>query len=266
MIKTDYFRQPKVISNMTWLYDTHIHLSDIEYENDIPLILNCMKKLCIKACCVSMDYPSSKKSLELGKQSDLILPFIGIHPEKAQGDTESVLKLIDENNEKISGIGEIGLDSTYTNSDEEFQKQEEVFKIQLSYAEKFEKPVSIHSRKTLDQILEILPSYKIPSVLLHWFDGSKKQLQRAMDLQCYVSFGPVMVYSQDKQVILSKANKDRILVETDGPVRFSRCFENKTAQIDFIPSIVFCASKVLHMNYDDLCNVIEQNSQRYLIL
>ena len=251
---------------MTWLYDAHIHLSDAEYEHDIPLILNCMKRLCIKACCVSMDYSSSKKTLELGKKSEYVLPFIGIHPEKAQNDTESIFKLIDENNEKISGIGEIGLDNTYTNSDEEFQKQEEVFKTQLSYAEKFGKPVSIHSRKTLDQILEILPSYKIPSVLLHWFDGSKKQLQKAMDLQCYVSFGPVMVYSQDKQVLLSKANKDRILVETDGPVRFSRCFENKTAQIDFIPSIVFCASKVLHMNYDELCNVIEQNSQRYLVL
>jgi TatD DNase family protein len=251
---------------MTWLYDAHIHLSDAEYEHDIPLIMNCMKRLCIKACCVSMDYTSSKKTLELGKKSEYVLPFIGIHPEKAQDGVESTFKLIDENNETISGIGEIGLDSTYTNSDEEFRKQEEVFKTQLSYAEKFGKPVSIHSRKTLDQILEILPSYKIPSVLLHWFDGSKKQMQKAMDLQCYVSFGPVMVYSQDKQVLLSKANKDRILVETDGPVRFSRCFENKTAQIDFIPSIVFCASKVLHMNYDELCNVIEQNSQRYLVL
>jgi len=252
--------------SMTWLYDAHIHLSDAEYEHDIPLILNCMKRLCIKACCVSMDYTSSKKTLELGQKSEYILPFIGMHPEKAQDDTESIFKLIDENNETISGIGEIGLDTTYTNSDEEFQKQEEVFKTQLSYAEKFGKPVSIHSRKTLDQILEILPSYKIPSVLLHWFDGSKKQLQQAMDLDCYVSFGPVTVYSKDKQVLLSKANKDKILVETDGPVRFSRCFENKTAQIDFIPSIVFCASKVLHVNYDELCDVIEQNSKRFLIL
>jgi len=252
--------------SMTWLYDAHIHLSDAEYEHDIPLILNCMKRLCIKACCVSMDYTSSKKTLELGKKSEYILPFIGMHPEKAQDDTESIFKLIDENNETISGIGEIGLDSTYTNSDEEFRKQEEVFKTQLSYAEKFGKPVSIHSRKTLDQILEILPSYKVPSVLLHWFDGSKKQLQQAMDLDCYVSFGPVTVYSKDKQVLLSKAIIDKILVETDGPVRFSRCFENKTAQIDFIPSIIFCASKILHMNYDELCDVIEQNSRRFLIL
>ena len=252
--------------NMTWLYDAHIHLSDTEYEHDIPLILNSMKKLRIKACCVSMDYSSSKKTLELRKKSDNILPFIGIHPEKAQDDTESIFKLIVENNEKISGVGEIGLDHTYTNSDEEFLKQEHVFRTQLSYAEKFRKPVSIHSRKTLDEIFKILPSYNIPTTLLHWFDGNKKQLQKAMDLNCYVSFGPVMVYSKDKQVLLSKTYKDKILVETDGPVRFSRCFENKTAQIDFIPSIVFCASKVLHMNYDELCDVIEQNSQRFLIL
>jgi TatD DNase family protein len=213
-----------------------------------------------------MDYPSSIKTLELGKQSNFILPFIGVHPEKAQDDTESVFKLIDENNEIISGIGEIGLDSTYTNYDEEFQKQKEVFKTQLSFAEKFRKPVSIHSRKTLDDILEILPSYNIPSVLLHWFDGSKKQLQNAMGLDCYVSFGPVMVYSKDKQVLLSKANKDRVLVETDGPVRFSRCFNNRTAQISFIPSVIFCASKVLDTNYEDMCRILEQNSQRFLII
>ena len=251
---------------MTWLYDAHIHLSDIEYEHGIPLILNTMRKLRIKACCVSMDYSSSKKTLELGKKSNFILPFIGIHPEKAQNDTESVLKLIDENHEKISGIGEIGLDTTYSNSDEELLKQIEVFRDHLSAAEKFRKPVSIHSRKTLDKILEILPSYNIPSILLHWFDGSKKQLQKAMDLEYYVSFGPVMVYSKDKQVLLSKANRDRILVETDGPVRFSRCFNNRIAQISFIPSVIFCASKVLDINYDNMCSILEQNSQRFLIL
>ena len=251
---------------MTWLYDAHIHLSDTEYENDIQLILNSMKKLHIKACCVSMDYSSSKKTLELGKKSDFILPFIGMHPEKAQDNPESIFKLIDENNEKISGIGEIGLDYTYTESDEEFLKQEQVFRTQLSYAEKFKKPVSIHSRKTLDEIFEILPSYNIPSILLHWFDGSKKQLQKAMDLDYYVSFGPVTVYSKDKQVLLSKANQDKILVETDGPVRFSRCFSNRIAQISFIPSVIFCASKVLDTHYENMCKILEQNSQRFLIL
>ena len=64
----------------------------------------------------------------------------------------------------------------------------------------------------------------------------------------------------------NKTDKDKILVETDGPVRFSRCFSNKTAQISFIPSVVFCASKVLDTNYDNMCSILEQNSQRFLIL
>ena len=75
-----------------------------------------------------------------------------------------------------------------------------------------------------------------------------------------------MVYSKDKQVLLSKANKDKILVETDGPVRFSRCFSNKTAQISFIPSVIFCASKVLDTDYESMCRILEQNSKRFLIL
>jgi len=129
---------------MTWLYDAHIHLSDTEYEHDIPLILNSMKKLRIKACCVSMDYSSSKKTLELRKKSDNILPFIGVHPEKAQDDVESTFKLIDENNETISGIGEIGLDSTYTNSDEEFKNRK-----------KFSKP-SFHMQKNLESLFQFI--------------------------------------------------------------------------------------------------------------
>ena len=249
---------------MTWLYDAHIHLSDTEYENDIPQILNCMKKLRIKACCVSMDYSSSKKTLELGKKSDFVLPFIGIHPEKANDSIEPILTLIEENKERISGIGEIGLDDTYTDSDEESSRQEEIFRTQLSLAEKLKKPVSIHSRKTLDKIFKILPSYNVTNVLLHWFDGNKKQLRDAMDLGCFVSFGPVMVYSQDKQVLLTKADKDKILVETDGPVRFSRCFGYKEAQVSFIPSVIFSASKVLGVTYNELSEILEQNSKSYL--
>ena len=251
---------------MTWFFDSHIHLSDPSYLPEINFILTQMEFLKIKACCVSMDVKNSLETLSLSKQSNLVLPFIGIHPECANDDLEKITNLIELNQNNISGIGEIGLDPTYVKNNDDTKRQIQVFESLLSSAEKFHKPVSIHSRKSLDDVFEIMTSYNTKHVLLHWFDGSKKQLQKTMDLNCYVSFGPVMVYSKDKQVLLSKTNKDKILVETDGPVRFSRCFENKTAQIDFIPSIIFCASKILHMNYDELCDVIEQNSRRFLIL
>jgi len=249
---------------MNWLLDSHIHLSDPEYDSDIPYIIKCMKKMHIKACCVSEDLLSSKKTIDLSKKTELILPFVGIHPGKADEKIEPLQELINQNISDIAGIGEIGLDSTYVSSESEFQRQEDLFRSQLEIAEKTQKPISIHSRKTLDKIYEIIPSYSLRGMVLHWFDGSKQQLTKAMDLGFFVSFGPLLVYAKDKQVLLSKTEINRILVETDGPVKFSRCFALKTAQVSFIPSIIFCASKVLRKPYDEFSAILEKNSNDFL--
>ena len=249
---------------MNWLYDSHIHLSDPEYKSEIPHIITAMELHKLKACCVSMDYDTSVSTLNLSKKSQNILPFIGIHPEMAQKNTSLVFEMIEKKNKEISGIGEIGLDRKYISSDDEWNVQKKVFSNQLSLAEKFNKPVSIHSRKTLDQIFEIMSSFSIRSVLLHWFDGNKNQLNHAMDLGFYVSYGPVLIYAGDKQVLLHKTDTEKILVETDGPVKFSHCFNYKTTQIQFLPSVVHCASKILKTSYDNLLEQLEKNSQRFL--
>jgi TatD DNase family protein len=249
---------------MTWIIDSHIHLSDPVYDSDIPNIVNYMKKMKLKACCVSEDLTTSKKTLELASKHNLILPFIGIHPGKSHENLEPIEELINQNSKFISGIGEIGLDSTYVSSDEEFQQQITIFQDQLTLAEKLNKPISIHSRKTLDKIFEIVPSYSIKGMLLHWFDGNKQQLKQAMDMGFFVSYGPLTIYAKDKQVLLSKSDIDKFLVETDGPVKFSHCFEQKAAQISFIPSVIFCASKILKKSFDELTSILEKNSNQYL--
>ena len=249
---------------MTWLFDSHIHLSDPVYLPEINLILKQMEFLKIKACCVSTDVKNSLETLSLSQQSDLVLPFIGIHPEFANDDLEKITNLIELNQSNISGIGEIGLDPTYCKNNDDTKRQIQVFESLLSSAEKFHKPVSIHSRKSLDDVFEIMTSYDTQHALLHWFDGSKKQLQKAMDMGFFVSFGPVMIYANDKQTLLSKADESKILVETDGPVRFSRCFEMKYAQISFIPSVIFSASKILEKTFDDMSSLLEENTKRFL--
>jgi len=249
---------------VTWLYDSHIHLSDPEFDSDIPFIIKAMAKLKIKACSVSTDNPNSKKTLELAKHSQLILPFIGIHPEKFQDNVSKMTQLINDNHDQISGIGEIGLDRTYTKSESDFKKQIEIFEELLSLAEKYDKPVSIHSRKTLEEIYKTLPSYSLKKCLLHWFDGNKKQLQTAMDRGFFVSYGPAMVFGEDKQNLLLNTNIEKVLVETDGPVRFAHCFGYKVAQIFLIPSVIFSASKILRRSYEELTTILEQNSKKFL--
>ena len=249
---------------MTWYFDSHIHLSDPEYSSDMEFLFKQMEYLKIKACCVSMDYNNSLQTLELAKKSGLVLPFIGIHPECANQELENISKLIEDNYDSIAGIGEIGLDPTYVNQDIDSKNQKHVFESLLSYAEKFNKPMSIHSRKSLDDVFDTMTSYSTKHALLHWFDGSKKQLQKAMDMGFFVSYGPVMIYANDKQTLLSKTDESKILVETDGPVRFSRCFEMKSGQISFIPSIIFSASKILGKSFDDMASLLEKNSNSFL--
>ena len=87
---------------MHWLCDSHIHLSDPEYQTDILHIINAMELLKFKACCVSMDYETSQKTLEISKISNLILPFIGIHPEMAQNDISKTIELIEKNHRDIT--------------------------------------------------------------------------------------------------------------------------------------------------------------------
>ena len=247
---------------MTWYFDAHIHLSDPAYAQDMEHILTQMRHLGIKACCVSTNMKDSLDTIRLAKKDDLILPFVGIHPEHANDDLEGVVELIERSHASLAGIGEIGLDPTYGGNDE--SRQGRVFETLLACAEKFDKPASIHSRKSLDRILEIMTSYDTSRVLIHWFDGNKRQLRRAMDMGLYVSYGPVTVYANDKQALLARTDQSRILVETDGPVRFSRCFEGKSGQISFIPSVIFCASKVIGKTFDQMATMLEKNTKSFL--
>ncbi|MGI0037241.1 MAG: TatD family hydrolase [Nitrososphaera sp.] len=250
------------------LVDAHIHLTDKVYSEYLNFLLAGIRAMDMMACSVSVDVATSIKGLELFKQErDIVKNFAGIHPEAAsREDLDEFKALFSLNVDKIDGVGEIGLDRTY---DERgiapYDKQKLVFAAMLQLAESKSKPVSIHSRKALDDILSILPSYNLRGVLLHWFAGSKKQLAQAADMGLYVAFGPALVYSDDKKVLLQNTPRERILVETDGPVTFSHCFENLPASpTSFLVSVVSAAARVVSLDFDELVSVLEKNSLSYL--
>lgn len=257
-------------SAMLRLFDIHIHLTDPSYYGYLDHILAGLRAMNMVACSVTVDASTAKIGLELAaKNRDIIRNFVGIHPEAAgRENLEEFNSIVSQNLSAIDGVGEIGLDRTY---DEKgvapYAKQKEVFDAMLQIGEREQKPVSIHSRKALDDILEILPSYRIKNVLLHWFSGSKKQLARAAEMGLYVSFGPALVYSEDKRVLLRIAARDRILVETDGPVPFGRCFENLPASpTSFLVSVVLSVAESLRMDYKQAADLLEANSLAYLQL
>jgi len=250
----------------TKLVDAHIHLTDEEFSNLSGQIMSMLRSLNMKAVSVSMDMATAKKNLEFASAySDVVIPFMGIHPWSASESLDDFSDFVASNISRIAGIGEIGLDQKYVAGNEDgYRRQKHVFESMLSFAEKLGKPTSIHSRGSLDDILPILQSYNLKGVNLHWFAGSKKQLKQATDAGYYVSYGPALVYSEDKRSLLSDTPREFVLVETDGPVRYARCFENKAALPSFLPSVVFALARTLRLNYDDACGMLIQNSANYL--
>jgi TatD DNase family protein len=247
------------------LVDAHVHLTDEEFSGLSQHIINMMRSMNIKACSVSMDMKTASSNMDLaGRFDDVIIPFVGIHPWSASENLEYFMKFIEHNIKNIKGIGEIGLDRKYVGNEDGYRKQKFVFEAMLSISEKHSKPISVHSRGSLDDVLQTLKSYSIKGVLLHWFAGSKKQLKAATDSGYYVSYGPALVYSEDKRSLLSDTPRDQMLVETDGPVRFSHCFEEKLALPSFLPSVVFTLARTLRMGYEDACTILIENSTRYL--
>jgi TatD DNase family protein len=250
------------------LFDAHIHLTDDEFTTYREFIVNNLRALKIRACSVTVNIETSLRNLQYFNHStnDVITKFIGIHPEFAyREDLSKFIEILNENSASVEGIGEIGVDPTYVNNKNTIQKQKEVFDLMLSLAEATKKPVSIHSRRALDYILETIYSYNIDGVLLHWFAGNIKQLEKSMDMDLYVSYGPAIVYSIEKKISLKNTDRDRILVETDGPVRYSRCFNYYPAMSSsFLVTVVDCVAKILDLSYDETLDILRINSERYL--
>jgi TatD DNase family protein len=249
-------------------FDSHVHLADPYYEKYGNHIISSLQMMNIKVCCVSVNIETAQAGLlRFRDYPDIVKQFIGIHPQFAiSEDISKFSEILDSNISRIAGIGEIGLDPTYVAGDNNaWTRQNNVFSTMLQFAEKTGKPVSIHSRKALDDVMQTLPSYTLNGILLHWFAGNKKQLNKAMDMGLYVSYGPTLVYSDDKKSLLRNTDRSRVLFETDGPVRYSRCFDNMpSSPTSFLASIVASASSMLGISFDEMSETSYRNAETFL--
>jgi len=247
------------------LVDAHMHLADPDFSKDIQHIIAFVKNVEIVLFVNSMDLDSSKKTLSLSELlDDKLLPFVGIHPWSVQeADLEEFENFLNREKDSICGIGEVGLDRKYAVEEMVYLNQKSIFEKILELAERFEKPVSIHSRNSQKDVIDILSSFRIKSIMLHWFSGDYQQLSKAVDMGCYVSFGPTVIFSKRSRALAERTPRELILTETDGPVRYA-CFGGKPALPSFLPSVVFALSSILKLNPEETANLVRENSSSYM--
>jgi TatD DNase family protein len=149
---------------------------------------------------------------DLGKYLTEQKDFLENHPEIKEG----LYK-----NQKIVGIGEVGLDYHYTQDPQLIQIQKELFKSQIELAIEYNLPLMIHCRDAFDDLFEILETHKeIHSrFLIHCFTGGIDEMYRAVKIGGKVAFGGVITFKSAKNVqeAVEYCPLQNFVLETDLP-------------------------------------------------
>ncbi len=249
------------------LIDAHVHLSDTEYSGHIDELIADAKNAGVNALVTnSMDLKTSQNDVKLSQQyPNLVYPALGIHPWNVnilkENELEETIDFIQKQKGSVRAIGEIGLDCKYETI---WEKQTMVFDKMLRLAETLELPVIIHSRGTTDIIVEMLPSYRLKRVLLHWFSHPMTALVKALDNGYFITEGPPATYSNGIREVVEKTPLTNLLTETDGPVTYwKQPFNGQLTKPSYIRNVVEAVAEIKKMQAEEVAQQIIKNFEEF---
>ncbi len=245
------------------LIDAHVHLSDAEYAGHIDELIADAKNAGVAALVTnSMDLKTCQSDLALSeKYAGLVYPALGVHPWNVnalrENELEQIVDLIQKQKNTIKAIGEIGLDYKYETV---WEKQMVVFDRMLRLAESLDLPVIIHSRGTTEKIVDMLPSYRLKRVLLHWFSYPMAALIKAVDNGYFITEGPPTTYSVGIREVIEKVPLTNLLTETDGPVKYwKKPYSGQLTKPSFIRNVVEAVAEIKKTKVEDAAEQIAKN-------
>jgi TatD DNase family protein len=139
-----------------------------------------------------------------------------------------------------------------------------VFDKMLHLAEQLNLPVIIHSRGTTDKIVEMLPSYNLKRVLLHWFSHPMETLSKAIDKGYFITEGPPVVYSNGIREVVKQTPITNLLTETDGPVTYwKKPFNGQLTKPSYIRTVLDAVAEIKNLPVDDVAEQVAKNFEAF---
>lgn len=217
--------------------DTHAHYGHKGFKRlkqSNETIINQMRGCCENIIQVGTNTDSNLKTLQLVSLYDFIYGMIGYFPTDTWELESKYCKEAENNwivlkkqltNDKIVGIGEIGLDYNWNclangiEGEEARTIQKTWFRNQLNLAHELKLPVSIHSRDAESDTLAIFNEYESIPGVIHCFSYGRPAAQKALDKGLYLGIGGTSTYPSNKELreVIKMAPLNRLLLETDAP-------------------------------------------------
>ncbi len=165
------------------LFDSHCHLNVSVYDEDRDDVVERAVNAGVNNVIdISNDTPSSIKSLEVSKEySKTVYSAVGIHPEvyilgsdlydenfDLDSEFRKIEDLVEMNIDHVAMIGETGLDYYWLKKGENqesrimnsVKRQQELFIKHIKLANKYNLPLTIHSRSAVSDCIRLVAEYE----------------------------------------------------------------------------------------------------------
>ena len=246
------------------MIDSHCHLDHEPLYNNIKDVLIRAKEIGItKLLTICTTFKSFEKILNIVKIDPIIFGTFGIHPHECENEVaqkDLIIKKIN-NNKKIIGVGETGLDFFYNHSDK--KKQVSSFISHIEAAINLDLPIIVHSRNAENETFEILDSYKKsnPKILLHCFTGSIKFAKNLLKLNAFFSASGIITFknSLDLQNTFSFLPLEKLLIETDSPYLAPIPMRGKKNEPSYIKFTAEKLAFLKKLNFKELDKITTNN-------
>ena len=259
--------EPAESAEVIELVDTHTHLNDDKFADDVPDAVARARAAGVRRCINMGDtLESSKKAVELAHAYEGLFAGVGIHPEEAReltADDDAQLAAWAED-EKVVCIGEIGLDYYWVKDEPTRELQRKIFIHQLDLARQLHLPVCIHDRDAHADTLAILKKegQGIPTVL-HCYSGSVEMAREFLKLGCYLGTdGPLTFKNASKLLnVIRDMPLGRLLVETDAPYMAPVPMRGKRNEPAFVRFIAEKVAELRSMTLADVARATTTNAE-----
>lgn len=241
------------------LIDTHCHIYK-NYYDDIDILMKKIKdsgvdRIINNAC----NYESCLEVLDLVKRYENMYCVLGLHPEENLEDIDKVLDLLEKNldNNKVIGVGEIGLDYYYTRDTKE--KQIDVLNRQLKFAEVHNLPVVIHSREATGDMLNVLKQYNLKGII-HCFNGSVEVAKEYIKMGYKLGINGVVTFRNCKLIdVIKEIGADNLVYETDSPYLTPVPFRGQKNDPSYTNYVVDFVANDLGVAREELVEISNKN-------
>ena len=245
------------------LIDTHAHLYMDDFIENIDEFIERAKESNVnKILMPNVDLNSVKPMISISnKYVNTCYHMLGLHPCYIENDYKTIIKKILSNVSKSTiAVGEIGIDLYHKNDN--LRDQVNALNIQCKFAQDNNLPVVLHTRKSIDETINIISNYKYKlKGVFHCFDGTYDQALKIIDLGFKIGIGGVITFKNSKlRDIISRMSLKNLIIETDSPYLSpepKRGKKNEPSNVKYVASKL---SEILSIPMENVCNVTSENA------